>query len=86
MFYSTKFDKVQGDSKKTWKIINKLRGKENCKAKSSFLINDYLVKDRRIIANEFNQYFASIFIINYYINIYNRESTDMFITCQCIAI
>ena len=26
--YAAKFDKCQGDKKKTWKIINELRGKD----------------------------------------------------------
>ena len=60
LYHSKRFEKVQGNGKKTWKIINELRGKENHKSKSSFLINGSLIKDCRIIANEFNQYFSSI--------------------------
>ena len=60
LYYSDKFDKAYGDTKKTWKIINELRGKENSKIRSTFQINGTLIKDRRIIANEFNDYFTSI--------------------------
>ena len=60
LYHSKKFEKVQGNDKKTWKLINELRGKDKYKSKSSFLINGSLIKDRRIIANEFNQYFTSI--------------------------
>ena len=59
-FYSKKFDKCKGNSKKTWELINELRGKSKTKSKSSFLINGSIVKDRRIIADEFNKYFTSI--------------------------
>ena len=60
MFYSKKFDKCQGNSKKTWELINELRGKSLSKSNCNFLVKGNLVKDRRIIANEFNRYFASV--------------------------
>lgn len=60
LYYSEKFDRAYGNSKKTWEIINELRGKQNSKIKPSFQINGTLIKDRRTIANEFNKYFASI--------------------------
>ena len=46
--------------KKTWELINELRGKSNTKLKSSFIINGTIVKERRVISDEFNKYFASI--------------------------
>ena len=60
LYYSKKFDQANGNSKKTWEIINELRGKEKSKNKSSFIVNGEIIKDRRTIANEFNQYFVSI--------------------------
>lgn len=46
--------------KKTWKIINELRGKTTATIKPSFIINSELIQDRRVIANEFNKFFTSI--------------------------
>ena len=46
--------------KKTWALINQLRGKVKEPIKPSFIINDTVIKNRRIIANEFNNYFVSI--------------------------
>ena len=59
-FHAKRFDQTKGDSKKTWKLINELRGKSKSKLKSHFIINGSLVKTRRIIADEFNNYFSSI--------------------------
>ena len=48
------------DKKKTWKIINELRGKSQQQLKPPFIIDNKKITDRRIIANEFNKYFNSI--------------------------
>ena len=48
------------DKKKTWKIINELRGKTKQQIKPIFEIDNEKVVERRIIANEFNKYFNSI--------------------------
>ena len=54
------FDKANGNSKETWKVINEIRGKQKVKIKPSFIIDGTLVRERRIIANGFNNYFTSI--------------------------
>ena len=59
-YHSKKFDNVKGDSKKTWKLINELRGKDKNRCKPHFIINGSIVQNRRAIANEFNLYFNSI--------------------------
>ena len=59
-FYYRKFDNCKGDTKKTWSLINELRGKSKQQTKPSFIIDGQLVRDRRIIANQFNKYFTSI--------------------------
>ena len=46
--------------KKTWEIINNLRGKKRREIKPNFVINNERVTNRRVIANEFNKYFTSI--------------------------
>ena len=48
------------DSKKTWQIINELRGKHKKTIKPPFVINNEKIFERRVIANEFNKYFNSI--------------------------
>lgn len=55
-----KFEKAQGDSRDTWKVINEIRGKTKGKIKPSFIIDGTIVEERRLIANGFNKYFASI--------------------------
>ena len=59
-FYFKKFESVQGDIKKTWKLMNDLRGKSKNNIKASFIINGEMVQDRRVIAKEFNVFFSSI--------------------------
>ena len=59
-YYFKKFDKHKGDKKKTWEIINKLRGKETHNIKPSFYIDNERIACRRIIANKFNDYFVSL--------------------------
>ena len=59
-YYHTKITSHKGDLKKTWSVINDLRGKRNSALSSKFLFNDQLITDRRIIANEFNKYFVSL--------------------------
>ena len=46
--------------KKTWALINELRGKSKQSIKSCFKIDGALVEDQREIANEFNTFFSSI--------------------------
>ena len=46
--------------KKTWQLINELRGKVKHKNKPSFKIDGQLVHDKRIISNGFIKYFTSI--------------------------
>ena len=46
--------------KKTWALINEIRGKVKQNIKASFVINDQIVQDRRTISNAFNNFFASV--------------------------
>ena len=55
-----KFNEVHGDSKKTWQLINKIRGKSKRQIKPPFVINNEKIMNRRVIANEFNKYFVSL--------------------------
>ena len=60
LYYNKKFASVQGNMKKTWALINELRGKSKTNIKASFVINGELVKDKREIANGFNNFFSSV--------------------------
>ena len=59
-YYGRKFENVHGNLRKTWGIINELRGKIKRNIKASFIINGQLVEDRRQISNEFNIFFSSV--------------------------
>jgi hypothetical protein len=59
-FYNTKILESSGNRKKTWEVINQLRGKQKRCIRPQFVINNRRITERRIIANEFNKYFASI--------------------------
>ena len=56
----TKIMEHQGDSKKTWQVINELRGKCKKTLKPQFCVDGVRITERRIIANKFNEYFASL--------------------------
>ena len=60
LHYCKKFEKVKGNMKKTWALINELRGKSNSSIKASFFIDGNLVKDKREISNGFNMFFSSV--------------------------
>ena len=59
-YYGKKFDLAKGNIKKTWEVINELRGKSKKNIKSSFIIDGRTVTERREIANGFNLFFSSI--------------------------
>lgn len=59
-FYCKKISENKGNPKKTWQILNQLRGKTQTPINPQFVIDNETITDRRIIANEFNKYFNSI--------------------------
>ena len=59
-FHFKKFDAAKGDMKKTWEIVNEIRGKTKKTIKPLFIIDNKRITDRRIIATKFNEYFISI--------------------------
>jgi hypothetical protein len=59
-FYAGKFAEVHGNSKKTWELINQIRGKHKRQIKPLFTIDNEKIINRRVIANEFNKYFVSL--------------------------
>ena len=46
--------------KKTWSLINEIRGKNKKEIKPLFKVGNQKVVDRRIIANKFNEYFVTL--------------------------
>ena len=56
----SQFQECREDPKKTWKLINELRGINKKQIKPPFLIDNEKIVDRRAIANAFNKYFVSI--------------------------
>ena len=59
-YYGKKINEHQGNLKKTWSVINELRGKRKTVIKPQFIINNVRITNRRIIANKFNNYFVSL--------------------------
>ena len=59
-YYSKKFEGCSGDMKKTWSLINDIRGKNKKEIKLLFKVGNQKVVDRRIIANKFNEYFVTL--------------------------
>ena len=59
-YFHKAFDENKGNRKKTWEIINKLRGKAKSDIRASFFIDNELITCRRAIANKFNSYFTSL--------------------------
>ena len=59
-YYSVKFENATGNLKKTWAIINELRGKHRNNLPSYFKIDGSVVSEDKDIANSFNSYFSSL--------------------------
>ena len=60
-FYDAKFNRVKGNIKKTWDLLNTVLTKERTNEISSiFRIKGTDVSDKRIIVEEFNNYFTNI--------------------------
>ena len=61
-YYSNELELHKNDLSKSWKILRSIIGKEsnNSTRKLSFNINNTVVTDSEVIANEFNNFFVSI--------------------------
>ena len=46
--------------KKTWRLINEIRGKRKKDIKPIFKCGNYKITDKKEIANKFNEYYASL--------------------------
>ena len=60
-YYYSRFEKYKNDMRNTWVTIKEIISMESkTNFPESFLINNVLTKDKTIIANEFNTYFANV--------------------------
>ena len=60
-FYAEKLEHHKHNSKQTWKVLNDILGRSNkSKLPNSFYINNVLNSDPKIIANNFNNFFANL--------------------------
>ena len=59
-YYLDKFEKFRTNRKKTWKLINEVRGKDKTEMKASFVIDNERIVCRRLIADKFNSYFVNL--------------------------
>ena len=59
-YYCNKILENAENSKKMWEVINEVRGKKKKTIKPQFVVDGVRIVERRVIANKFNEYFASI--------------------------
>ena len=59
-FMQEKFTECKDDRKKTWSLINELRGNTKNRLKASIKIDNNKITNRRLIATAFNKYFISL--------------------------
>ena len=60
LYFCGKILEHKENKKKTWEVINEIRGKSKNVLKPPIVINNEKIMNRRKIANEFNKYFNSI--------------------------
>ena len=60
-YFRKRFDNCKGDLKKSWKVLNELRNKKRSVSFPNYIeFNKKIITDRRIIINNFNNYFVNI--------------------------
>ena len=59
-YYKNLFAKHRDNMKATWKIVNKLLGKNKKSGCKSLIVNNETITDPSIIANSFNTYFTNV--------------------------
>ena len=60
-YFKGLFDKCNGDMRKTWGVINKIRCKMKGSASPAYIeFNQQLISDRRAISSLFNSYFTDV--------------------------
>lgn len=60
-YYENIFKKYSGDSKRTWRLLNEVTGqKVKNVAVTNLEVNGIILSDKKVICNEFNEFFLSI--------------------------
>ena len=60
-YYMSKFNKVSGNIRKAWSVINSIRCKnKSLRFPSCVDINSMIISNRRIICHKFNEYFTNV--------------------------
>ena len=61
-YYRNEFEKYKDNIKKSWQTINQILNRDKCTSKfpSHVIVNNAKVRDRKEIANHFNDYFSKI--------------------------
>ena len=60
-YYADKLSEVKDNLAKTWKVINEMCGKKCLhKQVNKIKVNDKIIDDPQLIANQFNDYFANV--------------------------
>ena len=60
-YYMSKFNKVSGNIRKAWSVMNSIRCKnKSLRFPSCVDINSMIISNRRIICHKFNEYFTNV--------------------------
>ena len=60
-YFKARFEKCNGNLKKSWKVLNEMRHKRRTSCFPNYIeINRQCITDRRIILTKFNEYFTNI--------------------------
>lgn len=59
-YYQHKFEKSKGNVKATWKTINEITAQNKRPQSYSLDVNNVVINDSQLVANEFNKYFLSV--------------------------
>jgi hypothetical protein len=59
-YFERKFETSKGNSKLIWKTVNEIAGQKKLNRNLSLNINNNLITDPKLVANEFNNYFLTV--------------------------
>ena len=59
-YFMAKFNKVSGNIRKAWSVINSIRKNKSLKFPNCVDINGTIISNRRVICQKFNEYFTSV--------------------------
>jgi hypothetical protein len=59
-YYEKKFENNKGNSKLIWKTVNEIAGQKKTNRNIFLSLDNELIRDPQVVANEFNNYFLSV--------------------------